>query len=332
MNPAAFTPIIYVAAFLAVVLLIQALTSFFFTASASRGRVNRRLSMLESGMRSEDVYAALVRTRHTLRSGDQRIDNFYENIFTYAHQAGLGLTPVRLTAITGGLAVVIWLISLVFLRQAQGSGFIVDGTLSAIGACVIACLGVYVWVTGRRNARLKLIEQQLPLALDIVNRAIRAGHPVVSAVQLAANEMGDPIGSEFGLIVDETTYGQEFKDALKNFADRTGSPDAHFFAVSVGIQSETGGNLGEILEGLAQVIRGRINLAKKVKALASEGRMSAYILSALPIFVIGFLMIIAPSFYTTKMGDPVFWPTVAVVIILYIVGWIMIQRIVNFKY
>ena len=332
MNPTALTTIISVAAFLAVMLLIQALGSLFFSASASRGRVNRRLSMLDSGMKPEDVYAALVRTRHTLGSGDQRLDSFYENIFTYAHQAGLGLTPPRLLAITAGSAGGIWLISLVFLRQAQGAGFIIDGTLSALGSVVIACMGVYVWVTSRRNARLKLLEQQLPLALDIVNRAIRAGHPVVSAVQLAADEMGDPIGSEFGLIVDETTYGLEFKDALQNFAERTGSPDAHFFAVSVGIQSETGGNLGEMLEGLAEVIRGRISLAKKVKALASEGRMSAYILSALPAFVIGFLLLIAPAFYTSKIGDPVFWPTVAVVIMLYIAGWIMIQRIVNFKY
>jgi len=332
MNPAAFTPIIYVAAFLAVVLLIQTLGNLIFTTSASRSRVNRRLSMLDSGMKPQDVYAALVRTRHTLGSGDQRLDSFYENIFTYAHQAGLGLTPARLAALTAGAAGVIWLISLVLLRQAQGSGFIVNGALSAVGACVIACLGVYVWVSSRRTARLKQLEQQLPLALDIVNRAIRAGHPVVSAVQLAADEMGDPIGSEFGLIVDETTYGLEFKDALSNFAERTGSPDAHFFAVAVGIQSETGGNLGEILEGLAEVIRGRINLAKKVKALASEGRMSAYILSGLPVFVIGFLMMIAPAFYTSKVGDPIFWPTVLVVIILYIVGWMMIQRIVNFKY
>jgi tight adherence protein B len=187
-------------------------------------------------------------------------------------------------------------------------------------------------VSSRRTARLKLIEQQLPLALDVVNRAIKAGHPVVSAVQLASSEMGDPIGSEFGLVVDETTYGLEFKDALRNFADRTGSGDAQFFAVSVGIQSETGGNLAEILEGLAEVIRGRITLAKKVKALASEGRMSAYILSALPILMIAFFAIVSPNFYTDKFADPIFWPVVVVVALVYLAGWFMMQRIINFKY
>ena len=332
MNPAAFTPVIYVAAFLAVALLIQVAGSVFFDASASRSRVNRRLSMLDSGMKPEDVYAALVRKRPTLGSGEARLDRLYEDFFTYAHQAGLGLTPTRVISLTVAAAIIIWLISLALLSRASSAGIIVDGLLSAIGSVVIAFLGMFTWISSRRTARLRQIEQQLPLALDIVNRAIKAGHPVVSAVQLAADEMGDPIGSEFGLIDDETTYGLEFKDALANFAGRTGSADAQFFAVSVGIQSETGGNLGEILEGLADVIRGRINLGKKVKALASEGRMSAYILSALPAFVIGFLMLIAPRFYTDKMGDPIFWPVVVVVILLYIVGWFMIQRIVNFKY
>jgi tight adherence protein B len=177
-----------------------------------------------------------------------------------------------------------------------------------------------------------MIDDQLPLALDIINRALRAGHPVISAVQLAGQEMGDPLGTEFGLIVDETTYGLEFKDALYNFATRTGSRDAAFFAVSVAIQSQTGGNLAEILEGLATVVRGRNTLAKRVKALASEGKASATLLSVLPLFLIGFFLLVQPQFYTSKFGDPVFWPVSAGVMLLYLVGLLMIRRIVNFKY
>ncbi len=136
-----------------------------------------------------------------------------------------------------------------------------------------AWLASYVWLTSRAQARRqKVFEGQLPLALDIVTRALRAGHPVVSAVQLAAEEMGDPIGSEFGLIVDETSYGLEFKDALLNFARRTGSPDAHYFAVSVGIQSETGGNLAEILTNLADVIRDRQSLTSAREGASQRGK------------------------------------------------------------
>jgi tight adherence protein B len=172
----------------------------------------------------------------------------------------------------------------------------------------------------------------MPLALDVINRALRAGHPVVSAVRLAADEMGDPIGSEFGLIVDETTYGFEFRDALMNFARRSGSADANFFAVSVSIQSETGGNLAEILDGLATVIRSRSSLAKRVKALSSEGRASAALLSVLPVLLITVMMLTNPAYYTTKFSDPIFWPTVGGVFTTYMIGLLMIHRLINFKY
>jgi len=134
------------------------------------------------------------------------------------------------------------------------------------------------------------------------------------------------------LIVDETTYGFDFKDALSNFARRSGSPDARFFAVSVGIQSETGGNLAEILDGLAKVMRGRATLSKRVRALSSEGRISALILSVLPIFLVSFIMLVQPRFYFNKISDPIFWPSATGILALYFVGWLMIRRIINFRY
>ena len=330
--PTFLAPLVYVLAFVAVVLTIQTLASLFFTAGDNTRRVNRRLDMLQAGMKPDEVYSALVRRPAALNINNQRLNGLYDRFALRVRQSGVNTTPVRLLLIAGGGAVALWLFSLAFLSASKGSNFLLNGGASFLGACVLSTLGVWIWIDGRRTARLKKIEEQLPLALDIVNRAIRAGHPVVSAVQLAATELGDPIGTEFGLIVDETTYGLEFKDALVSFARRTGSPDGHFFAVSVGIQSETGGNLAEILEGLASVIRGRGTLAKRVKALASEGKASAAILSALPIFLVGTLALFQPRFYTDKFSDPVFWPTVTVVIVVYIVGQVMINRIINFKY
>ncbi|HEX5262946.1 MAG TPA: type II secretion system F family protein, partial [Phenylobacterium sp.] len=131
---------------------------------------------------------------------------------------------------------------------------------------------------------------------------------------------------------DEYTYGSDFKDALTSFARRTGSADAHFFAVSVGIQAETGGNLAEILDGLASVIRARRTLGKKVTALASEGKASAYVLSGLPIFLVGSLMLMQPTYYTEKAGDPLFVLIASLVGVLYLAGWLIIRRIINFKY
>lgn len=329
--PANLTPLIYVVAFVAVVLIVQGVAGVVLSGDRQR-RVNRRLTMLDSGMKPKDVYEALVRAPKPPNIGGERLADLNERAFAYIRQAGLGVTPLRLFLFWTGATAALWVLGLVFLQNSQGGDILTNGAVSLFGAASLAFLAIWAWVGSQRSSRLRKLEQQLPLALDIVNRAIRAGHPVVSAVQLAATELGDPIGSEFGLIVDETTYGMEFKDALTNFAKRTGSSDAHFFAVSVGIQSQTGGNLGEILEGLAAVIRGRSSLDLKVKALASEGRMSAYILSALPALLVGFFALVEPKFYTDKFSDPVFWPVVMGVLVLYLIGWLMIQRIVNFKY
>jgi len=328
---ALFLPAIYVLAFVAVVLTIQTLSTVLFSSQDRTRSVNRRMSMLESGMKPDDVYATLVR-RPTAIATEGRFANAYDRLATRLRQTGMNITVRQLLMFTAAGAFALWLISLAFISNFSGQGWLLNGFVSFVGACLLSITAMLLWVDRRRNARLKKIEEQLPLALDIVNRAIRAGHPVISAVQLAANELGDPIGSEFGLIVDETTYGLEFKDSLVSFARRTGSPDAQFFAVSVGIQSETGGNLAEILEGLANVIRGRGTLGKKVQALASEGKASAAILSALPIFLVGTMFLFSPHFYTDKFSDPVFWPVVTIVIIVYIAGQVMISRIINFKY
>lgn len=323
---------IYVLAFVAVVVFVQTLAGLYLSAGDRHRRVNRRLTMLDSGMSQDQVYATLVRKAPAPNVANARLLALHNNVETYLRQAGLAMQPVQLLAIAAGGAGILWLLGLSLASSRGGLGFLVNGALSLLGACGLSLLGVWLWVTRLRNARIRKIEAQLPLALDIVNRAIRAGHPVISAVQLASDELGDPVGSEFGLIVDETTYGVEFKEALANFARRTGSPDGHFFAVSVSIQSETGGNLAEILEGLTSVMRGRHSLGLRVKALASEGRASAILLTVLPILMIAVQLLIHPSVYTDKFPDPIFWPVVTITGIIYFAGWLMVHRIINFKY
>ena len=330
--PTLLTPLIYVLAFIAVVVLAQTVAGLIFSAGDQSRRVNRRLTMLDAGISREQVYAALVRKAPTPNVGDARLLQLHDRVETYLRQAGLTIAPVQLLAIASGIAAVLWLVALSLASAGAGPGFLVNGAISMVGACGIAFAGVWLWVRRQRTARIKKIEDQLPMALDIVNRAVRAGHPVVSAVQLAADELGDPVGSEFGLIVDETTYGVEFKEALANFARRTGSADGHFFAVSVSIQSETGGNLTEILEGLASVMRARKTLSLRVKALTSEGKASAAVLSALPVLMVGYQLLIHPKVYSDKFADPIFWPAVLITAGLYVGGWLMLHRIINFKY
>jgi tight adherence protein B len=323
-------PIIYVLAFVAVVVLVQLIARLVFASGDRTRRVNRRLTMLDSGMSREDIFSALV--RRPPGGGRGRFYSIYDQGEMYMRQAGLLMSPARLAAMTAGVAGALWLAGLSVATSGTGPGVLASGMMSLIGACVLAVVGVGLWVRHLRNRRIKKIEEQLPLALDVVNRAVRAGHPVISAVQLAADEMGDPVGSEFGLIVDETTYGVEFKEALANFARRTGSADGHFFAVAVSIQSETGGNLAEILEGLASVMRGRQSLGKRVKSLASEGRASAVLLSVLPVLLICGQMVFRPTVYSEKFSDPIFWPVVMATAVVYFGGWLMVHRIINFKY
>jgi tight adherence protein B len=321
---------IYGAAFLAVILAVHASAQFIFASNDQKGRINRRLRMLASGMAPEDVYSALM--RRSAQRGGKGIMHYYDLLCIQCQRAGIGTNPLHIVFWTGGGAGVLWLLSLSLSRAASFSGLVANGTMALVVSLLISSTSAWLWIGHKRAKRLRQLEEQMPLALDVVNRALRAGHPVVSAVQLAGNEMGDPIGSEFGLIVDETTYGSEFREALADFARRSGSQDAHFFAVSVGIQTDTGGNLAEILEGLASVIRGRALLSKRVKALSSEGRASALLLSALPIFLISFVMLLHPDIYTSKFSDPIFWPAVGIIGVLYLIGWAMIHRIINFRY
>ena len=134
-----------------------------------------------------------------------------------------------------------------------------------------------------RGRRQKKFGAQFPDALDIIVRSLRAGHPVPIAITMVAREMPDPIGSEFGIVADEITYGADLETAMRNLYFRIGQDDLPLFVTAVAIQGSTGGNLGEILENLSGVIRQRFKMRRKIRALAAEGRASAMILSALPI-------------------------------------------------
>jgi tight adherence protein B len=143
--------------------------------------------------------------------------------------------------------------------------------------------------------------------------------------------MPDPIGSEFGLVVDEVTYGADFRDALQAMADRWDMEELRMFVVSLSIQMETGGNLAEILENLARVIRERASMMMKVRALSSEGRMTAVMLTILPIFSFTLLFIMKPKFYLDVADDPAFLPGFISLLVLYAVGFITIRRMVDLK-
>jgi tight adherence protein B len=323
--------VVYILIFFSAVLIVQSVAGLFFSAQDRTKRVNRRLTLHASGLEPEQAYASLMR-RNQHDALSTAAPGLYQRVGMYFRQAGLTMSPTRLLLIVAIASAALWLVSAAILTLRGGGNILVNGMVSMFGATGLVVVGAGLWLTRRRMKRLRQVEEQLPLALDIAVRSIRAGHPVLMAIKLASTEMGDPIGTELGLVVDETTYGVELREALVNLARRCQSPYLHFFAITVSIQAETGGNLAEILASLTATIRAQQSLHLRVKALASEGKMSALVLSVIPVAVVCFVMLTNPHFYTDRVNDPLFWPAVAVMAAVYSLGQYIIHRMVNFKY
>lgn len=197
---------------------------------------------------------------------------------------------------------------------------------AVLGACVPLAV-----LRHRRTRRLKRFEEQFPEALDLLSRAIRAGHAFTTAMGMVASEAPDPTGPEFRKTFDEQNFGLPLKDALHNLTARVPLLDVKFFVTAVLIQHETGGNLSEILENLATVVRERFKVLRQVRVHTAHGRFTGYVLIALPAALAVALMLINPEhmslLFTERMGHVML--TIAVV--LQVIGFIWIKRVVKIE-
>lgn len=184
----------------------------------------------------------------------------------------------------------------------------------------------------KKRRRIKAFGEQFPDALDLIVRSIRAGHPISSSFGLAAKELPDPIGTEFGVLLDEMTYGLDIHSALDNMHDRVPHTDLHFFIMAIQIQYGTGGNLAEVLANLSTVIRERFRMFSKVRAITAEGRFSAVFIGLAPMLVAVPVSFLHPGFYTSVMHDELFWPLIGSAALLLVVGQAIIWKMVNFKW
>jgi len=208
-----------------------------------------------------------------------------------------------------------------------------DGKLShAVMATIFAGAVLPILVLKfLRARRQKKFGAQFPDAIDIIVRSLRAGHPVPVALGMVAKEMPDPCGSEFGMVMDEITYGADLETAMRNLYFRVGSDDLPLFVTAVAIQGSTGGNLGEILENLSAVIRMRFKMRRKIRALAAEGRASAMILSSLPIGMFGVIYFLVPEFYGSVWKYDLTKICLALAAGWMGIGNFIMYRLVNFK-
>jgi len=317
-----YEAIIFILIFVGVVLMVEGLYLVVFGKSISQSaKVNRRLSLLEEGKDYEEVLTTLRREREQHKNSIQF--PVFSILSKKAAQANIAFTPRGLVMVMIAVAV----FSLIMLSIFTDASFLTRLIVSvAMGGG-----GVYFWLNGKAKKRLSLFEEQLPDAVDLIVRSLRVGHPFASAINVVADEMYDPIGSEFGLIADEATYGMDVVTALDDVAERIDIQDMRFLAVAVAIQSRAGGNLAEILDGLAKVIRARFKLFRRVRAITAEAKWSGWFLSVFPFAALFMVNLTNPGYYDAVSLSSFFVPACIFVGIMLTLNIIIMRALVNIK-
>jgi len=286
------------------------------------GTINRRLRQLADQTPAEQTLQNLLRERGLTADGDFAYGIVWLNqLYTQSGITGspLAFGLVFLTA--GALVAVAMRVVFTFSLVAVLLVFIF----------VAVCLPL-LWLRRKRKKRILKFEAQLPDALDMIVRSLRAGHPATVAVALVAREMPDPIGTEFGILSDEITFGLSLEQAARKLTERVGFEGLNLLSVSLSIQAKTGGNLTEILANLSRVLRERRKLRMKIRSLSAEGRLSAIMISAFPFVMFGILALVAPTYYGDIWGNPIILPVFTMFGLWMLLGDFIMYRMVNFDF
>ena len=244
-----------------------------------------------------------------------------DRLLRYLETSGTGTTAGEIVVTSAGFGLVGFFVPLLLARPLL---FSVSGAI---------LLGAVPWwrLSRRRDQRIRLFEKQIPQALDLMGRAMRAGHAFPTAVQMVGDEMADPIGQEFRTLFDETNYGVPQQVALLRLSDRVPVADLAYFVVAVTIQRDSGGNLAELLDNISGIVRARLKLLGEVRTLSAEGRLSAWILIALP-FVTGALInIITPQFMSVLWTDPAGIQLVGAAMVIMTLGVLWMRSIIRIR-
>jgi tight adherence protein B len=291
-----------------------------FTGATYRNNVNRRLKLLKDQADRESILIQLRRERGLTSSGNYRLKsvNFNQLVLQSGLTVGIGRLGafVAIGAVMAGVATVI----------VRGS--LIQAVLVALFCGLVLPILVLRFLRSRRQ---KAFGAQFPDGLDMIVRSLRAGHPVPVAISMVAREMRDPIGSEFGIVADEITYGADLEAGLRSLYFRVGQDDLPLFVTAVAIQGTTGGNLGEILQNLSTVIRERFKMRRKIRALAAEARASALILSSLPILMFAVINFVTPEFYASVWDEDVTKKALGLAGSWKLLGNFIMYRLVNFR-
>jgi tight adherence protein B len=315
-------PVIYILIFVAALALVQGAYLVLFGKSISMdGKVNRRLEMLDKGGNREQVLDQL-RKEMTQHMKSQSIP-IYSLLATKAQKANIAFSPTQIMMVMAVVSGAAFLMLTLFTQVAPPVRVLIS-VLMGVG-------GVYLWISRKATQRMNLISEQLPDAVDLIVRSLRVGHPFSSAINIVAKEVPDPLGTEIGIVADETAYGRDMGETLKAMAERLDNQDLRFLAVAVTIQQSSGGNLAEILDGLAKVIRARFRLFRRVNAITAEAKWSGNLLSGFPILALIGINLVQPNYFDDVMESPMFIPACFVVAAFLVLNLIVMRALTNIK-
>jgi tight adherence protein B len=312
--------VFYLFAAVSAILFVEGVYLLVHAGSSYRGRINRRLQVMKDQPDRENVLVQLRRERGLTADGDLRLPLVALNRLVLQSGMTIGLTRLTAFVVLGA--------GCMFAAVSMFYGDMFYAALLALLCSSILPLAV---LYGMRGLRRRKFGAQFPDAVDIIVRSLRAGHPVPVAITMVGRELPDPVGTEFGIVADEITYGADLETAMRNLYFRVGQEDLPLFITAVAIQGSTGGNLSEILENLSAVIRQRFKMRRKVKALAAEARASAMILSSLPVALFLIIQVISPKFYQSVWHEDITKIALAAAGAWMLTGILIMFRMVNFR-
>jgi tight adherence protein B len=305
--------------FLAMLLGVPALYRVVFQAGRTRRSINRRLAQSRQSTSATDALDALRRER-----GFVDVESpWLRSLNDLFMQTGLALDRRLLLLSIVALGLLLFLLLGLILGYAP---------ITLALAAVLSLILTYLFFMIVRQRRIARFAQQLPDAIDLIVRGVRVGYPLPVALGLVAREMLEPIGTEFGLTSDEITFGQDVKTAVEHLYRRVGQDDLLFLVVAINVQSQTGGNLAEILTRLSRLIRNRAKVQLKIRALTAEGRISAKFLSLMPFVLLAIVSLISPSYFGEIRHHPIVVPALIYAALSLTIGNIMMYRMVNFRF
>jgi tight adherence protein B len=279
---------------------------------------SRRMRMIAKGANTATILALL---KPAQSGGSLSRLPLFGDLPKLILQAGFSIRPARFLFVCGVIASLSLFLMVQFFAPIQAI---------ALAGFVGFILPMLI-LRSRRTERTQALVRQLPDALDLLARGLRVGHPLNTSIGAVAEQMADPVGSEFGIVFDQISFGDDLVDAFQEFAERVDLEDVHYLSASIGIQHGSGGDLARVIQVLSTVIRSRIAMRRKIKAISAEGRLTAWFLSTLPFLIFGFTSYSSPGYYSGVMADPMFKPMAAMIIVFTVLNALAMKKLVSFR-